>query len=230
MAAGRRHTGLSVLAWLVGIGLLAGCAAPSAQRGDGAHRDCRPGGVWRVRAGDTLGGIAQRCRVSLRRLARHNQIDPPYMIRIGQRIRIPARHAVEKSPPRDRKRAIRQTIVLKPPVQAPSRWLDDGKGRHARFYMIAIGTPVGAAAAGQVAAVTELPFYGRVVLIAHADGFMTVYAHLFKIKVRRGQRVKTGQSIGLSGVNPQTGEPGLYFELRRGKRQLDLRRWRQWAE
>ncbi|MGO2084274.1 MAG: M23 family metallopeptidase, partial [Vagococcus sp.] len=56
-------------------------------------------------------------------------------------------------------------------------------------------------------------WYGNYVVIQHADGLFTGYAHLSSIKVSRGQQVSQGQLIGLEGgTGPVTG-PHLHFQF-----------------
>ncbi|MDE2228363.1 MAG: LysM peptidoglycan-binding domain-containing M23 family metallopeptidase [Alphaproteobacteria bacterium] len=84
------------------------------------------------------------------------------------------------------------------------------------------GTPVRAADAGVVAyAGNELRGYGNLVLIKHAGGWMTAYAHNETILVRRGEVVKRGQEIAKVGATGIVSEPQLHFEIRKGTRVLD---------
>lgn len=84
------------------------------------------------------------------------------------------------------------------------------------------GTPVVAADAGTVAyAGNELRGYGNLILIKHADGWMTAYAHNSKLLVTRGQKVQRGQVIARVGATGAVTEPQLHFEVRRGSRALD---------
>ncbi len=84
------------------------------------------------------------------------------------------------------------------------------------------GTPVVAADAGVVAyAGNELRGYGNLVLVKHANGWMTAYAHNSTVLVTRGQTVKRGQTIARVGATGAVGEPQLHFEIRRGTRALD---------
>jgi murein DD-endopeptidase MepM/ murein hydrolase activator NlpD len=84
------------------------------------------------------------------------------------------------------------------------------------------GTPVVAADAGTVAyAGNELRGYGNLILIKHADGWMTAYAHNSKVLVTRGQKVQRGQVIARVGATGAVTEPQLHFEVRRGSRALD---------
>ena len=84
------------------------------------------------------------------------------------------------------------------------------------------GTPVIAADSGTVAyAGNELRGYGNLILIKHADGWMTAYAHNAKLLVTRGQKVQRGQVIARVGASGAVTEPQLHFEVRRGSRALD---------
>ncbi|HUK10252.1 MAG TPA: peptidoglycan DD-metalloendopeptidase family protein [Stellaceae bacterium] len=84
------------------------------------------------------------------------------------------------------------------------------------------GTPVVAAESGIVAyAGNELRGYGNLVLLKHADGWMTAYGHNSKILVKRGDRVLRGQTIAHVGATGAVSEPQLHFELRKGTRALD---------
>jgi len=84
------------------------------------------------------------------------------------------------------------------------------------------GTPVLAANDGVVAyAGNELRGFGNLILLKHADGWTTAYAHCETITVKRGDRVKRGQTIARVGATGAVAEPQLHFELRRGTRALD---------
>ena len=78
-----------------------------------------------------------------------------------------------------------------------------------------MGEPVRAAAAGDVVyAGDQVPGFGNLVLIKHADGWVTAYGHLGKVDVRMQQRVEQGQQIGQAGTSGGVSEPQLHFEIR----------------
>lgn len=84
------------------------------------------------------------------------------------------------------------------------------------------GAPVRASDTGVVAyAGNELRGYGNLVLVKHAGGFMTAYAHNDSILVKRGETVKRGQEIAKVGSTGISGAPQLHFEIRRGTKVLD---------
>ncbi|MBI2967052.1 MAG: peptidoglycan DD-metalloendopeptidase family protein [Bacteroidetes bacterium] len=60
--------------------------------------------------------------------------------------------------------------------------------------------------------------YGRLVVIRHYNGFETFYAHLQRIKVKSGQKIKAGEMVGLGGKSGRATGSHLHFEVRfRGK-------------
>ena len=84
------------------------------------------------------------------------------------------------------------------------------------------GTPVKAAEDGVVAyAGNELKGYGNLVLVRHANGFVTAYANASEILVKRGETVKRGQVIAKSGETGNVTSPQLHFEIRKGATPVD---------
>lgn len=79
------------------------------------------------------------------------------------------------------------------------------------------GTAVKAAENGVVAyAGNEVKGMGNLVIIQHSGGWMTVYAHMDSMSVRRGARVSVGQKIGTVGATGKVDQPQLHFEIRKG--------------
>jgi murein DD-endopeptidase MepM/ murein hydrolase activator NlpD len=79
------------------------------------------------------------------------------------------------------------------------------------------GTPIYASQSGRVLyADSRIRGYGKMVVIQHVKDLATVYAHISKILVRRGQRVIQGQKIALTGQTGRAHGPHLHFETRRG--------------
>ena len=79
------------------------------------------------------------------------------------------------------------------------------------------GTVVKAAENGVVAyAGNEVKGMGNLIIIQHEDGWMTVYAHMDSMVVRRGARVSVGQQIGTVGETGKVDSPQLHFEIRKG--------------
>lgn len=84
------------------------------------------------------------------------------------------------------------------------------------------GAPVVAAENGVVVyAGDEIPGYGYMLLISHAGGFTTAYAHNERLLVDVGEVVRRGQQVATVGATGGVGAPQLHFELRRGKDPMD---------
>lgn len=99
-------------------------------------------------------------------------------------------------------------------------------GRHNDGINIAAprGTPVKAAENGVVAyAGNELRGFGNLILLKHADGWMTAYAHNDAILVERGAEVKRGQPIARVGATGNVDTSQLHFEIRRGSKAVNPR-------
>lgn len=77
------------------------------------------------------------------------------------------------------------------------------------------GSTVHAAAAGEVVyAGDQVPGFGNLVLVKHADGWVTAYAHLDRVSVKMRETVVQGQEIGQVGQTGGVSEPQLHFEVR----------------
>jgi murein DD-endopeptidase MepM/ murein hydrolase activator NlpD len=84
------------------------------------------------------------------------------------------------------------------------------------------GTPIKAADDGVVAyAGNELKGYGNLVLIRHANGFVSAYANASEILVKRGDTIKRGQVIAHAGQTGNVTSPQLHFEIRKGATPVD---------
>ena len=110
-----------------------------------------------------------------------------------------------------------------------------GRQKHPTFntYVqrkgIEIRTPEGSAIhavmPGTVVYADWLKGYGLVIIIDHANGFFSLYAHASKILTVVGAQVTAGQAIGETGDTGMTGENTLYFELREGADPVDPLQW-----
>lgn len=99
-----------------------------------------------------------------------------------------------------------------------------GQGSNSGIKIAApMGTPVVAANNGVVARTRQVGGYGKVVLIKHDSGYLSIYSHMNDIKVKRGDVVQAGQQIGTVGKTGNAPEPQLHFEIRKngGKTPVD---------
>jgi murein DD-endopeptidase MepM/ murein hydrolase activator NlpD len=67
----------------------------------------------------------------------------------------------------------------------------------------------------------ELKGYGNLVLVRHANGYVTAYAHASELLVKRGDPIKRGQVIAKSGQSGEVASPQLHFEIRKGSTPVD---------
>jgi murein DD-endopeptidase MepM/ murein hydrolase activator NlpD len=111
----------------------------------------------------------------------------------------------------------RSPIRLAFPVSAPvgDPFGPRGDRFHAGIDIPApTGTPVAASGSGRVVfAGLSAGGWGKMVLVVHANGVRTRYAHLSRIAVRVGERVVTGSTVGRVGATGEATGPHLHFEV-----------------
>ena len=91
------------------------------------------------------------------------------------------------------------------------RW---GRMHNGADFAAAIGSPILATADGVVSFAGWQTHYGRIVIIKHEFGLETRYAHMSKIRVKRGQKVSRGERIGDIGSTGRSTGPHLHYEIR----------------
>ncbi|MEV6403195.1 M23 family metallopeptidase [Streptomyces bobili] len=92
-----------------------------------------------------------------------------------------------------------------------ARWASRHTGQD---FAVPIGTPVRAVGAGRVVRVSCGGAFGIEIVLRHADGYYTQYAHLASVAVDQGENVTAGQWIGQSGTSGNSTGPHLHFEVR----------------
>ena len=171
---------------------------------------------------ETLSGIARRYNLNTRDLAQANNLDEPYVIKEGARLLIPNRiteRATEKI------REEKPTVERDEQSDSKLAWPISGKviqgfgnGDAVRRNGIIIegtyGAKVKASETGKIGHVGEIPGLGKVVLIDHSGGLVTVYALLSEATVSVGDKVSRNQVIGSLVESQKTNDPTLYFEVR----------------
>jgi LysM repeat protein len=130
----------------------------------------------------------------------------------------PAAEKPKETPPSPDLGAASKATRLAMPVQGSVIRAYDKKKNQGIDIAAAAGTPVKAAEAGTVAAVTKDTDQVTIVVIRHADNLLTVYAGIDGLKVAKGDKVSRGQTIG--GI--RAADPAfLHFEVRKGVDSLD---------
>lgn len=220
------------------------------------------GRFHRVGRGEAGIAIARAYGVEWREIAELNHLEEPFVLREGQRLLIPSRKAVAAMTMEERARAFQidlddlvtgsepavgatakpakpvatptrtlaPTIPVEPPKTAfAGRFVWPLSGRVVRMYGPMAnggrnqgldiagksGQQIVAGADGTVAYAADYSSFGRVVLIRHGSGWLSLYAHVGDVLVKRGQAVKQGQPIA------KVGGEELHFEVRNGKKAVN---------
>jgi LysM repeat protein len=196
--------------------------------------------VITVERGDTVYGLSRRLGVTPREIIEANEIQAPYELLVGQRLTIPGTESstvawVEESTLPEAPVGV-VTAIPEPAPRGDLRfiWPVDGPiistygpktdGYHNDGINIAApaGSPVVAAEDGVVAYTgDELRGYGNLVLVKHADGWVSAYAHNAQVLVARGQTVLRGDTIASVGASGGVDTPQSHFELRKGTDAVD---------
>ena len=199
-----------------------------------------------VAAGDTLYSLSRRYSVPVNDLAVMNNLSAPFTLSVGQKLKVPnladapirTTNVVQATSSGTSTAQPKQKISSDPTQKLPkisarssSKFSWPVRGKVLSAYgakgdglfndginIAAVrGTAVGAAENGVVAyAGNEVKGMGNLIIIQHSGGWMTVYAHLDSMSVRRGNKVSVGQKIGTVGETGKVDEPQLHFEIRKG--------------
>ena len=189
------------------------------------ERDLKPGreliipdrsGIrYVVRRGDNLSRIAMRHGVSLPALLDINEVESS-LVTPGQSLLIPGAGLSENA----RNRVLGQLFVRPARGRVTSGYgygNDPFTGLRKFHNGIDIvnqrGTPVVAAMSGTVVKAGYNGNYGRYLILRHADGFQTLYAHLDKALVTVGDRIRQGQQVGEMGNTGYSSEDHLHFSI-----------------
>jgi lipoprotein NlpD len=203
---------------------------------------CSRGLYHQVRAGETLSEIGLHYGVPYQDIARLNNLKDADRIEVGQQLRLPSPARARSSASTSQ---LKRTARLKAPNKQSTpdpfpaepepiprdtgglfAWplageVTSGFGpRNGSFHdgidiAAAPGTPVLAAADGEVLFSDVLRGYGNVVIVRHRGGYITVYAHNRVNAVKEGQFVRRGQRIAEVGQSGRATGPSLHFEVRK---------------
>lgn len=191
-------------------------------------QSARSHGVFHVvKPGENLFRIGKAYGLTYEELARANGIKDPRQITAGQRLFIPGAGrqlavevitredgvAARSVPPADL-----QAGEFLWPVSGSlnSRFGPRGSSFHDGVDIAAPeGTPIRAVEHGEVIYSDQLRGYGNMVIIRHAGGIVSVYAHNQVNLVREGQPVARGEIIARVGSTGRVTGPHLHFEIRK---------------
>jgi murein DD-endopeptidase MepM/ murein hydrolase activator NlpD len=232
----RRAIVAGIFQW--GILCLAACLTASCAPRIGALPATPIQGTYHVvRPGENLYRIGKAYGVPYEELARLNNLRDASQILVGQRIFIPGatrelpvgiitppetaseRLAAPEAPSFP---SLDQTFVWPVSGAINSGFGPRGSGFHDGVDIAApAGTPIRAIESGEVIYSDHMRGYGNMVILRHADGFVSVYAHNERNLVRERQQVSRGETIARVGSTGRVTGPHLHFEIRRDNKALD---------
>lgn len=182
-----------------------------------------------VRSGDTLSVIANRCGVNMHQLADANHLYPPYTLYVKQELVLPQKkstppHTVQKKNLAQHKTD--SSSGFQWPLNKPYKYhfVSDSAGNNALVVEAPVGEAVYAVEQGEVVySGSGIEHYGRLIILKHDDGYLTIYAHNDSLLVKEGQEVKRGDLIATVGATGDVKTPQLFFEARYHGRKVDAK-------
>jgi len=186
------------------------------------------GAYHRIQRGDTLSSIARQYHADLQEVAELNDIERDSELRVGRSLFIPGVRRA-KYPSRSKKKGRPGATAASQIQTEHGKYIWPVHGEISSLYGVRRGrrhdgldiraprgTPVVAAADGEVAYAKRMMGYGNLVIVEHPDGFFTVYAHNSVNLVRKGKKVKRGETIAKVGSTGRATGPHVHFEVREG--------------
>lgn len=198
---------------------------------------------YTVKKGDTLQTIAKAEKGDVDEIAQYNNLADNAKLAIGDTLIIPDGEAptvVSAPASKPVKKPSSSSTVTKPATSSSSSSSGDHKtdpngyfkfplasgirtqglhGHNGVDWANVLGTPIMAAAGGKVIIARSGGWnggYGTYVVISHANGMQTLYAHMSALEVSVGDQVSQGQTIGLMGETGEATGVHLHFEVRGG--------------
>lgn len=192
----------------------------------------RRGTYYFVAEGDTLNKISQHYSYSVEELAHINNLDASKLV-VGRRLFIPKKRYAKKYNlldgviKKEAKKRKSQDVKLRFiwPVKTKSvssklgrRW---GRNHDGVDIRAPRNTPIYAAESGEVVHSGWMRGYGRIMIIRHKGNYFTAYAHMNKVFVKKGQKVKRGQRVAAVGKTGKVTGYHLHFEVHHGTKLID---------
>lgn len=208
-----------------------GEASVSVQRS--APADIQGFTEYRAQKNDTLYSIARQNGVSLETLRSVNGFSEAYVLKVGDRVKIPGKSSV-------RTVSGGQTAVVSPPSPPPRnagivknidpalRWpvnpkeLAYMKGKLSGVSVMGEHSePVKSLSGGTVVSAGPYRGFGRVVIVQAAGGYLYVYGGCESLSVKEGDRVGPGMELGKLGIDAVSNKPELFFMVYKNNAPID---------
>ena len=173
--------------------------------------------VYAVKSGDSLSALATRYGSSVYELVDANDLRSN-VLTPGQVLFIPGGRMSQT----ELKRALGTLVIwpLNGRISSVYGYRNSPITGIRQFHsgidiVSSVNAPIKAAVDGRVAETGYSAVYGNFVILSHADGYQTLYAHLNRISVRSGQSVSQGATVGLLGSTGLSTGPHLHFGVYR---------------
>jgi len=182
----------------------------------------KDGLVYKIKKGDTIQRIASNYKVNADKIAAENNLTHTTVLTAGTEIFIP------DAKPQNIIAAFMWPVSSRR-ITSSFGWrvhpIRGGRHFHSGIDIGVVFAPVRASKYGKVTYAGWMGGYGNAVVIAHPGGHKTLYGHLSRIYVRRGQYVKQGQGIAQSGNSGLSSGPHLHFEIIRNGNTVNPRKY-----
>lgn len=163
-----------------------------------------PKEIYLVKKGENLYSISRKLNIDIFNLIEINNLKSPYKIFPNQLLKLPDHKTQDLSP---KIKFVNKPVNLNRYKEEARNWIT--------FYA-SEGTTVFSADAGEVIiSGPDIPGYGNMIIIKHPKGLLSVYAHLNKSFVSKGDTVTSNQPIASVGKS-ESSVSMLKFQLRKG--------------
>ncbi|MDR0403528.1 MAG: LysM peptidoglycan-binding domain-containing protein [Treponema sp.] len=194
-------------------------------------------GEYRVAKGDTLYSIARRGGISVAELLDMNGFSPNYVIKEGERIRIPASGASSPSAVASGTASPASSVPASSSGGIPAtgnkadsslRWpvrAKDVSYLTGKLYGVMVtgerSEPVKSLTQGTVVHAGPYRGFGRVAIVQVSGGYLYVYGGCESLSVKEGDRIASGAELGRLGIDAKTEKPQLFFMVYRSNNPVD---------
>ena len=170
-----------------------------------------PKEIYLVKKGENLYSISRKLNIDIFNLIEINNLKSPYKIFPNQLLKLPDNKAQD---PSSKIKFVNKPVNLDTYKEEARNWIT--------FYA-SEGTTVFSADAGEVIiSGPDIPGYGNMIIIKHPKGILSVYAHLNKSLVSKGDTVTSNQPIASVGKS-ESSVSMLKFQLRKGNSSISTK-------
>ena len=170
-----------------------------------------PKEIYLVKKGENLYSISRKLNIDIFNLIEINKLKSPYKIFPNQLLKLPD---YKNQDPSSIIKFVNKPVNLNTYKEEARNWIT--------FYA-SEGTTVFSADAGEVIiSGPDIPGYGNMIIIKHPKGILSVYAHLNKSLVSKGDTVTSNQPIASVGKS-ESSVSMLKFQLRKGDSSISIK-------